>query len=543
MSHQISLARFALRTARRPFLGALAGTVLAGGLGLVQMLALASVLLCLLEQRQLLPAMALFIGLLVLRQGLAAIAEWQAAQASAAVRADLRHNLYRALMEQGPVALSTTTSGQLTSVLIERVEACDAYVARYLPALAGIYTLPALTLLLVGLFQPYAALILLAVLLLMPLLLAIFGSLAKRASERQFIALTRMGGLFADRLRNLTLLRALSAAESEQEKLAQSTQAFRKRTMAVLRVAFLSAGVQDVLLAGAIVAQVFLLLHVGAGLSVALPVLLLTLEFFAPLRALAAAYHDRASATAALSEITPLLQTAHKTAPGRRFLPEPLYHPSLDIMKVSYTYPGRTTPALREFSLRVEGSEFLALTGPSGGGKSTLFSLLLGFIDPQAGTLAVAQQPLAQIDPSQRARLFSYVGQRTRLFHGTLAENIRLGDPTANDDSVRAAAHAARLDEVIAGLPDGLNTRLGERGYGLSGGQAQRVALARAFLRNTPILLLDEPTAGLDAATAQDVLLAIKALARERTVIMVSHDAAALKLAERVVRVGEVQYA
>lgn len=543
MSHQLSLARLALRYARRPFLTALVCTILAGAFGLAQMLALADVLLRLAQSQPLEHAALAFIALLITRQGLAALAEWQAARASTAVRSDLRHNLYRAIMARGPVELSATTSGTLISTLIERVEACDAYVARYLPAQASVLVLPLFTLLVIGYYQPISALVPLFAFLLMPVLLALFGRMAKQASDRQFVALTRMGSLFADRLRNLTLLRTLSAAAREQEKLAATTTAFRERTLAVLRVAFLSAGVQDVLLAACIVAQALLLLHVNAPLAVAIPVLLLTLEFFAPLRTLSAAYHDRASAMAALSEISPLLEVGHKTAPGRRFLPEPLLHPSLDIMKVSYTYPGRTTPALREFSLRVEGSEFLALTGPSGGGKSTLLHLLLGFIEPDSGALAVAQLPLNQIDPSQRARLFSYIGQRTRLFHGSLAENIRLDNPHATDDAVRAAAHAARLDEVIADLPEGLNTQLGERGYGLSGGQAQRVGLARAFLRGAPILLLDEPTAGLDSETAHEVLLAIKALARERTVIMVSHDAQALKMAERVVRVGELVHA
>jgi len=545
MSHPstLSLPRLALRCARRALLVGLSTHLLAGLIGLLQALTLAEVLLRVSEGTDFTRPLLLLAALLLLRPLLSVVAEWNQAKVSAATRADLRHNLYRALMAQGPVRLSATTSGTMASIFVERVEACDGFLTRYLPAITGVTILPAASLLLMIWLCPPAALILLAVLVCMPLLLAIFGVLAKTASERQFVALTRMGSLFADRLRHLTLLRILGAAVREQDHLAASASAFRRRTLAVLRVAFLSAGVLDVLTAAAIIAQVVLLLHVQAPLSLALPVLLLTLEFFVPLRAFTAGYHDRASASAALTDIAPLLTPLAEPAAGRRQLPEPLRHPSLDILKVSYTYPGRTAPALREFSLHVDGTEFLALTGPSGSGKSTLLQLLLGFIRPDSGAIAVAQQPLDQIDPQQRARLFSYIGQRTRLFAGSLAENIRLGRPTATDEEVRAAAHAARLDDVLEQLPDGLETIVGERGYGLSGGQAQRVALARAFLRNAPILLLDEPTAGLDRETAYELLLAIRALARERTVLMVSHDEEALKMAQRIMRMGEVSHA
>lgn len=533
------LWRQLLRAGRRYVLLAVSCSVLAGLCGIGAALWLGQALANL-QQRDLLALLlAGFLLTVLVRALLNYMGESNSARASAAIRGNLRQLLFRALMERGPIALGSETSGSLTTLLMEKVEAIDAYASRYLSQLSAALIIPFAALLIIGSFDVTSALIVLGGGLLLPLLLGLFGFLTARASRAQLQALTRMGALFADRLRNLTLLRTFSAAAREQAHLAQTAETFRARTMAVLRLAFLSASAMDIVQAAALVALALHLYGAGMALAPAITILLLALEFFVPLRTLSASYHDRATALNAASDIQPwLVNTVPLYAEGRRPAPTGLRSPSIELLKVSYTYPGRSEPALQDFSLRVEGGELLALTGPSGSGKSTILHLLLGFMAPTQGMLVLAQQPLHLIDPTQRGAVFAYVSQRTQLFHGTLADNIRLGRPDADEAVVQTAVKAARLDELLAELPHGLDTVIGERGFGLSGGQAQRVALARAFLRQAPVLLLDEPTTGLDADTAAELLETIKLLARERTVIMATHDPAALAIAERIVRVG-----
>jgi len=486
----------------------------------------------------------MLLGLGLARALMSWLADWNGGKAGAALRATLRHNLFRAFMLRGPIVLGQHTSGELTTLLMEKVEACDAYAARYLPLIAAAIFGPAVSATLLAALIGWHIWVLLVGVILLPFFMAVFGIMTAKASRAQFVALTRMGSLFADRLRNLTLLRTFAASTREQAHLAQVADDFRARTMRVLRLAFLNASVMDVVVTLCFIIMAVQLVHQQVSLHIALPALLLTLEFFAPLRALMAAYHDRASALTAGSELMGWLATSpHQETGGLRVLPQPINKPSLELMKVSYTYPGRHKPALQDYSLRIEGGEFVALTGPSGAGKSTIVHLLIGFIQPQQGAIALAQHALSTLDPTQRAQAFAWVGQRTRLFHATLAENIALGQDGACRESIMAAARAARLDTLIDSLPHGLDTIIGAYGFGLSGGQAQRVALARAFLRNAPVLLLDEPTAGLDSETAQDLLITIKALAQSRTVVMVTHDAQALKMAERIIMVREVAHA
>jgi ATP-binding cassette subfamily C protein CydD len=542
-SPALFLWQHTLRAGRRYLLRALLSAALAGTVSILATLWLARALATLLSA----PAQPDMVLLLVIgfvlcagvRALLVLLADLNGAKASAAVRANLRHQLYRAIMERGPVGISENTSGELSTLLFDKVEACDAYVSRYYTQLMTTAVVVPVVLLLVGSFDLKAAGILLIGAMVLPLLLGVFGYLTGRASKAQMVALTRMGVQFADRLRNLTLLRTHSATDRALAELGMTADNFRSRTMTVLRIAFLSASVMDVVQACLLVSMALYLYHADLPLPVALALLLLTLEFFAPLRALSSSYHDRATALTAATDLIPWLTQTHPAyAEGNRPAPAPLLKPSLELLKVSYTYPGRETPALQDFSLRVEGGELLALTGPSGSGKSTILHLLLGFIRPDRGMLVLAQQPLHLIEASQRGAAFAYVGQRTRLFHGTLEDNIRLGHPAAGHAAITAAIRAARLDSLIAELPDGLHTLIGEGGFGLSGGQAQRVALARAFLRGAPVLLLDEPTTGLDRDTASELLETIRLLAMERTVIMATHDPAALRIAERIVRLG-----
>jgi len=481
--------------------------------------------------------------LYLLRALLSAQAEEQAAKAGARLRVQMRHRLYQHLLQLGPVALTRFESGALSATLIEQVEALDGYTTRYLPALFGLLG----SLMVLGAlvpFSPFAVLVLIAATLTLPFFMAISGILAKKASVAQHATLQRMAGLFHDRMQSLPLLHMLGATATTAQRLALATDEFRVRTMKVLRVAFLSSAGFELVF---VVALVLCILHVwpllnqGLPLGTALFILLLVPEFFAPLRVLLATYHDRMNAVAAYEGITKLLQLPAPHYGYNLRAPEGLDKPSLEFRHLYFSYGDNRTAVLVDVSFKVKAGEWVAIAGPSGMGKSTLINLLLGFIHPDEGDILIGEHELLKINEDARAEIFSWMGQRTHLFHGTLHDNIRLARPEATVEEVNAAVHAAQLDDLIARLPDGLETVIGEQGFGLSGGEAQRVALARAFLHRAPVLLLDEPTAGLDADTARALLDRIAVLAQTRTVLMVSHDPLALKAATRILTLSAGQ--
>ncbi len=273
-------------------------------------------------------------------------------------------------------------------------------------------------------------------------------------------------------------------------------------------------------------------------MQTALFVLLLVPEFFAPLRAFAAAYQDRLHATAAAESLA-ALPPMPAPAPDLPVRTIPARGVAVAFEDVGLTWDPARGPALDGLSFRVPAGETLVLAGPSGAGKSTAIEILLGFVRPDRGRVLINGADIADVVPQALSRLTAWIGQRPMLFAGTIRDNIRFARPEASEAEVEAAARNARVAEFAAGLPDGLDTLVGEGGYGLSGGQAQRVAIARAFLKNAPLLLLDEPTAHLDPATEAEVLDSLRRLAAGRTVIMASHTAAAHDFAGRRVDIRD----
>jgi ATP-binding cassette, subfamily C, bacterial CydD len=272
--------------------------------------------------------------------------------------------------------------------------------------------------------------------------------------------------------------------------------------------------------------------------GVALFVLLLVPEFFAPLRAFAAAYQDRLHATGAAEALLDL-PPAPEPQPQREIRTVAARGVAVAFEDVHLTWDAARGPALKGLSFRVPAGETVVLVGPSGAGKSTVIEILLGFVRPNQGRVTINGADIADLVPQALARLTAWIGQRPVLFSATIRDNIHFARPEATSDEVEAAARNASVDEFTATLPDGLDTKVGEGGYGLSGGQAQRVAIARAFLKNAPLLLLDEPTAHLDPATEAEVLDSLRRLALGRTVILASHSAAAHGFAGRRVDIRD----
>jgi len=308
--------------------------------------------------------------------------------------------------------------------------------------------------------------------------------------------------------------------------------------MSTLRLAFLSALVLE-LLASVAVALVAVsiglrLLHGDVGFQTALLVLILAPEAYLPLRAVGTHFHASAEGLSAAEQVFAVLERPVPRRGQRAEAPDPAREP-LVVEDLRVDLPGRDRPALDGFRLELAPGEVVALTGPSGCGKSTLLSVLLGFVRPTTGTARVGDVDLADVDPEAWRRRVAWVPQRPYLFATSIEANVRLGRPDAPALDVDAAVAAAGLERVEAGLPAGLATVLGERGLGLSAGERQRVALAPAFLRDAPLLLLDEPTASLDGEVEAEILAAVRRLAAGRTVLLVAHRPALAALADRIV--------
>jgi ATP-binding cassette subfamily C protein CydD len=281
------------------------------------------------------------------------------------------------------------------------------------------------------------------------------------------------------------------------------------------------------------------LLYGHLDLQTALFALVLAPEAYLPLRQVGTSYHASAEGLSAADQVFEVLERPAPARGARIEVPDPSCHPIV-LEDISVAYPDRGEAALSRFSLTIEGGEVVAIVGPSGCGKSTLLSVLLGFVVPDRGTVHVGGVSLSTLDPTAWRQHLAWVPQRPHLFAASIADNLRLGRPEATDDELWSALAATSLDARVAALPGELSMQLGERGAGLSVGEAQRLAIARALLRRAPLLLLDEPTAHLDAATEGRVIASLQRAAEGRTVVLVTHRPAALSLADRVISLDTV---
>ncbi|MFI9641989.1 thiol reductant ABC exporter subunit CydD [Micromonospora sp. NPDC051925] len=502
----------------------------------------------------------------VVAVGARALVSWGqgtvAARAAAIVKATLRADLLTAVGRHGPGWVAGQRAGQLATLTGRGLDALDAYFTGYLPQLVLSVTVPAAVLARLVFADWSSALIIVLTIPLIPVFGALLGWQAQAATERQWRRLSMLGGHFLDMVAGLPTLRAFGRARAQTEVVRRMADGHRVATMKTLRIAFLSALVLE-LVATLSVALVAVpvgirLLDGGITLATALLVLLLTPEAYLPLRAAGSRFHASMEGLTALDEaLTVSAAPAGVPAAGVPAVgvpagsatvgstgaasagtraPTPSGAGEIRFSHVTVEYE-RTT-ALRDVTLTVRPGERIAVVGPSGAGKSTLLGLLLGFVTPTAGRVTVAGVDLADVDLDDWRRQIAWVPQRAHLFAATLADNIRLGTPDTPDAALAGAVTDAALDEVVTALPDGLGTLLGERGHGLSSGQRQRVALARAFLRDAPLVLLDEPTARLDTASETIVLDATRRLVAGRTALLVAHRPALLADADRVLHVA-----
>ncbi|MCX2923054.1 thiol reductant ABC exporter subunit CydD [Streptomyces sp. NEAU-W12] len=493
----------------------------------------------------------------VAARGLAGWVRAAAAQrAASGIKLELRTGLLGAAVRRNAYDAQDRRTGEISTLLTRGLDALDPYLVGYLPQMLVAALVPPAVLVAMLLHDPLAATILLVTLPLIPVFGALVGLHTRDATARQWAALAHLGGHFLDALRGLPTLRTFGRADAQEGIVAEVADTHRRATLRTLRITFLSTLVLDTVatlsLALIAVPVGLRLLHGSLDLTTALTVLLLAPEAYLPLRALGSQFHAGTEGTTTAREAFGLLDEGTETGPGRGAAsaapgsapgsapgPASGRPPRIRFENVTVRLPGRPEPVLHDVSFTVEPGERVALTGPSGAGKSTLLALLLGLVRPEGGRILVGGHDLGSLDPKAWLRTVAWVPQRPYLFDGSVADNIRLGAPDAADEDVVRAARAAAAHDFVTALPDGYATRLGARGTGISAGQRQRVALARAFLREAPLVLLDEPTAGLDAGSERAVLAGSERLMAGRTVLVVAHRAGLLDGADRRLEVRD----
>jgi ATP-binding cassette subfamily C protein CydD len=492
--------------------------------------------------------LAVLLALGIIRAAFIWCSDVLAQRSASHLKGSLHEQLTRRILTLGPAYTRRERSGELVNAVVEGVEVLDEYVTTYLPArfLAGL--VPAFVLLVTLFIDPPTTLILIFTGAILVIDLVLIGGRARDITERRFTELSWMSAFFLDMLQGLATLKMFGRSREQVENIREISHRFGDTTMEVLRTAFQTSLVLEWggTIATALVAVEISLRLMNGGLPFdrALAVLIITPEFFLPIRQLAIRYHTGTAGKTAASRIFTILDSAPKSAashigsaptPGGA-APHAAVPDRLDICfnRVSYAYDAGKRPALNDFSLDIPNGETLALVGATGAGKTTVANLLLRFIDPDNGQITVGGTLLGEIDPEAWRARVGWVPQNPHLFHGSIADNIRLARPGASATDMIAAAQAAHAHEFIQALPQGYDTPIGEQGARLSGGQGQRLAIARAFLKDAPFLILDEATSHLDPASEAAIRDALQNLMRGRTVLLIAHRLKMVYAAERV---------
>ena len=470
-----------------------------------------------------------------------------AARTSEQVREQARQQLNRQWQASGPVALADASAASLTREWLDHVEALHGYFARFRPQMTLSVVIPLLILVLVFWLDWLAGILLLLSAPLIPLFMALVGMGAEKVNQQHFEIVSRLSGQFLDKIRGLTTLQLFGQTASASDTLRRRSDQYRKITMKTLKVAFLSSAVLEFFSS---VAIAVIAIYIGFGLLgyieygpspeltlfSGLLILLLAPEFFQPLRTLSQYYHDRASAMGAAAEILERLQHPVVSPQPSAESPDSTERDVIGLQGVTIRH-GDGPAVIENLDLTIQRGDIVALTGATGSGKSSLLHLMAGFVKPESGSITVFGDP-AGITP------FGWLGQKGFWIQGSWADNLRLTTPEASDAAIKHALQQVGLGSLVASREQGIYSAVSEGGLGLSGGQARRLSLARIFLADYDLILLDEPTAGLDEDSEQHIIEALRKLCEQgRTLVFSTHHSALLSLADRVLIVsrGEVR--
>lgn len=487
---------------------------------------------------QVLPRLLLLVGAMLAHAVLVWIREVAVQRGAIRYKSATRERLFAHLLQLGPAYAQGESSGELVTALYEGIERLDTYVSRYLPQLTASVLVPLLLLAIIFPLDWISGLLLLVTGPLIPLMMFLVGSFAEKHIQRQWQALARMGATLLDAIQGVTTLKLFGQSSAMKARIERISDGFRLKTLKMLRVAFLSGAVLEFLVAGAIglVAVVLgvRLIDNGIGFERAFLILLLAPEFYRPLRELGVQHHAGMEGKAAAKRIDAILAAPVATSGASASATRPAGPFTITISDLTYTYPEGERPALASIDLELAAGTCTALIGRSGAGKSTLVNLLLRFLDAQSGEIRVNGIALSDLPVEIWRASISLVPQHPFLFAASVRDNLLLARPDASDEEVARAAELAGAAEFIAQLPQGYATPLGERGARLSAGQAQRLAIARAFLKDAPLLILDEPTSNLDPTSEGHIRQALVRLVQQRTVLIIAHRSNTIASAQQV---------
>ena len=478
-------------------------------------------------------------GVIAARAALAWASEEIAKRSASSVTVGLRRDLLLHAARLGPRWRSGEHGGELSVLATTGVESLNDYVARYLPQLVLSVVIPLIMLVYLFTADLTSALIVAFTIPLIPLFMALVGWYTQRETRAKWASLSRLAGHFTDVVAGLPTLKVFDRAKAQAEAVRKVTDDYRQASMVTLRVAFLSSMVLE-LLASLSVALVAVaiglrLVYGDLTLDIGLAVLILAPEAYLPLRQLGTQFHAAADGVAATAKVLAILDTPIPAPGTRTDVPDP---PGFVLTAVTVGAAGERG-TVGPLSLAIPAGRITVITGDSGAGKTTLLHLLAGVQRPDGGQIAVtggsADLDLTDADPETWRSGLAWAGQGAAMQAGTIRDNLALGNPAADDVTLRSALESVDGAGFVDELPAGWHTVLGEAGAGISQGQRQRLALARALARPGPLLLLDEPTAALDEQTEHRVLVGIAAASRGRTVVLVTHRQAPVALADLVV--------
>lgn len=479
----------------------------------------------------------------------------------------LRGKAIESLSVRSPMDILRPTSGAAASILAEQAETIVPYLSRYQPVQLKVMFVPIVIFSAVFSQSWLAALVLLCAAPFIPVFMVLIGFGAQKASKKQMLEIWQMNSFLLDRLRGLTTIRVFGAVDMIAVRLRQAADQVQRKTMSVLRLAFLSSAVLELFSAlGVAMVAVYIGFHLlgqlnwgawGDRLSLAqgMFILLLAPNFFEPLRELSAVWHDRAAGAAAMEGMDKLSEQGVELVGQKRSeqvkdlvdrgadqgisvaMSGAL---SVDLQQVSFRYPGSYQAVLKNFNLQINPGEKVALVAPSGQGKSTILSLIAGLLHANEGRIDIGGVELNNATADVLRMHMGWISQQPHVFAGTLLHNITLGRQEISPQKVQNAVDAAALTQIAQGQ---LERRLGEGGTGLSGGEVLRLALARALV--TPdlgLLLADEPTAHLDSQTAQEVVDGLMTLSAQGvTLVVATHDERVLPYMDKVIRLEDWQ--
>ena len=463
-------------------------------------------------------------------------------RAAASVLSELRLAVVERRLRDDPAALDGVEAGEVAASAVQGVEGLEAYFARYLPQLVLACVVPLAVLAWVTAIDPVTAAVMVVTLPLVPVFMWLIGRYTEEKTRERWQALSALSGHFLDVVRGLPTLQTFNAGGSQGKVLEDVGERYRRTTTATLRVGFLSGSVLELAatLGVALVAVTVGVRLAGGslGLQAGLTVLVLAPELYLPLRQLAVQFHASTDGLAVAERMLELLERPPAVGSGGRLVPPSPRAAPVRFEAVSFAYPSRPEPVLDRFEFELQPAETVALVGQSGAGKTTVARLLLRLAEPSSGRISVGGIDLAECRTELWRRLVAWVPQQPTIFRGTVADNIRLGDERASDRAVRDAAALAGAARFVQELPSGYDTLVGDGGRPLSSGERRRIALARAFVRDAPLVVLDEPTADLDRTSADVVAEAVERLRAGRTVLLIAHRPELVAHADRVVLLG-----